>query len=89
MWELPGGRAHESPPAVAGMHMNKKTAADNAREAARRAEAGFAGAKPGFGKRGLSPVGGDPDYDADFVAKARAATGIFFIPPEIIVKFPP
>ena len=75
LWELLGGRAHESLPAVASMHMNKKTAADNAREIARHVEAGFAGAKLGFGKKGLSPVGGDPDYDSDFVAEVRAAIG--------------
>lgn len=75
LWELLGGKAHESLPAIASMHMNKKTPADNAREIARHVDAGFVGAKLGFGKKGLSPVGGDPDYDADFVAEVRAAIG--------------
>lgn len=75
LWKLLGGRAHDSLPAIASMHMNKATSTDNAREVARHVEAGFAGAKLGFGKKGLSPVGGDPDYDADFVAEVRVAIG--------------
>lgn len=75
LWALLGGRARDSLPVIASMHMNRETPADNAREVARHVEAGFAGAKLGFGKKGLSPVGGDPDYDADFVAEVRAAIG--------------
>ena len=75
LWKLLGGRARDSLPAIASMHMNKATSADNAREVARQVESGFAGAKLGFGKKGLSPVGGDPDYDADFVAEVRATIG--------------
>ncbi|MDD9855099.1 MAG: mandelate racemase/muconate lactonizing enzyme family protein [Gammaproteobacteria bacterium] len=75
LWRLLGGRAHDSLPAIASMHMNRETPADNAREVARHVGAGFAGAKLGFGKKGLSPVGGDPDYDADFVAEVRSAIG--------------
>lgn len=75
LWALAGERAHDSLPVIASMHMNKKTPAENADEIARHIKAGFAGAKLGFGKKGLSPVGGDADYDADFVAEVRAAVG--------------
>lgn len=75
LWRLLGKRTHDSLPVIASMHMNKKTPADNAREVARHVQQGFTGAKLGFAKKGLSPVGGNADYDSDFVAEVRAAIG--------------
>ncbi len=75
LWRLFGGRAHEALPAIASMHVNRATIEEGAAEVAGHIERGFRGAKLGFGKRGLSRVGRDPDHDVAFVEAVRSAIG--------------
>ena len=73
--EMLGGCAHERLPANASCHVNKEGIAACVDEAVGFFEAGFRSAKFGFGKKGLSNIGGDPDRDVAFVAALREALG--------------
>lgn len=75
LWRLFGGRAHEALPTIASMHVNRATIEEGAAEVAGHIGRGFKGAKLGFGKRGLSRVGQDPDHDVDYVRAVRQAAG--------------
>ncbi|WP_342237411.1 mandelate racemase/muconate lactonizing enzyme family protein [Inquilinus sp. OTU3971] len=75
LWRLFGGRVHEALPAIASMHVNRATIEEGAAEVAGHIGRGFKGAKLGFGKRGLSRVGRDPDHDVDYVRAVRQAAG--------------
>lgn len=80
--DLLGGKQHEALPAYSSSHVNRATRAECVAEIVGFKEAGFAGAKLGFGKRGLSNIGQDPDNDVAFVRELREALGDEF---EIIV----
>ncbi|MEO8882869.1 MAG: mandelate racemase/muconate lactonizing enzyme family protein [Devosia sp.] len=80
--ELFGGIRHKAMPAYASCHANRPTMAENVAMVVGFKEAGFRGVKLGFGKRGHSPIGRDPDGDVAFVGELRAALGADF---EIIV----
>lgn len=75
LWRLLGGRSHERLPACSCLHVNKETIEENVAEIAGHIENGFRATKLGFGKKGKSRVGGDPDYDVEFVRQVRAAIG--------------
>jgi L-alanine-DL-glutamate epimerase-like enolase superfamily enzyme len=80
--DLLGGAQHDALPAYAANHVNKATVAENIDEVVGFRDQGFKGCKLGFGKRGLSNIGRDPDGDVAFVRDLRAAVGNAF---EIIV----
>ncbi|KKB11049.1 hypothetical protein VE25_14800 [Devosia geojensis] len=73
--DLLGGKVHESLPAYVANHVNKATREENIAEVVGFKQQGYAGCKLGFGKRGLSDIGRDPDNDVAFVAELRAAVG--------------
>lgn len=75
LWRLLGGRVHETLPVIASMHVNRATIEEGAAEVAGHIGRGFRGAKMGFGKRGLSKVGRDPDHDVAYVRAVREACG--------------
>lgn len=78
VYELLGGKKHDSLPAYACNHVNKATRDLNVAEVVGFKEQGFSGCKLGFAKRGLSDIGKDPDNDVAFVAALRAALGDAF-----------
>ncbi|MGN6486399.1 MAG: mandelate racemase/muconate lactonizing enzyme family protein [Devosia sp.] len=80
--DLLGGKRHDTLPAYSSSHVNRATRAECVAEIVGFKEAGFAGAKLGFGKRGLSNIGQDPNNDVAFVRELREALGDEF---EIIV----
>jgi L-alanine-DL-glutamate epimerase-like enolase superfamily enzyme len=82
LYELFGGARHEALPAYACNHVNKATNQANIDEVVGFKAQGFKGCKLGFGKRGLSNIGKDPENDVAFVRDVRAAVGPEF---EIIV----
>lgn len=82
LYELLGGRRHETLPAYSSSHVNRATRTECVDEVVGFKAAGFVGAKLGFGKRGLSNIGQDPDNDVAFVRELRAALGADF---EIII----
>lgn len=82
LYELLGGKARESLPAYSSSHVNKATRALCVEEVVGFKAEGYRGAKLGFGKRGLSNIGQDPDNDVAFVRELREALGDDF---EIIV----
>lgn len=76
IYELLGGKVHESLPAYACNHVNKATRELNVAEVVMFKEQGFVGDKLGFAKRGLSDIGkAGPNADVAFVAALRAAVG--------------
>lgn len=82
LYELFGGKRHESLPAYAANHVNKATLEENVAEVVDFHRQGYRGVKLGFGKRGLSDVGRNPEGDVHFVRALREALGPDF---EIIV----
>jgi len=76
------GTRHEALPAYAANHVNKATLRENVDEVVEFKRRGFRGCKLGFGKKGLSTIGRDPDGDFEFVRALREAVGADF---EIIV----
>ena len=82
LYELLGGKMHDSLPAYASCHVNKASRALNVEAVVAFKEEGFAGVKLGFGKRGFSDIGKDPANDITFVRELRQAVGADF---EIIV----
>ncbi|HTN61484.1 MAG TPA: mandelate racemase/muconate lactonizing enzyme family protein [Devosia sp.] len=76
IYELLGGKRHDSLPAYACNHVNKATRELNVAEVVAFKEQGFTGGKLGFAKRGLSDIGkAGPENDIAFVAALRAALG--------------
>jgi len=80
--DLFGGVRHQTLPAYAANHVNKATNEENIAEVVGYRDAGFKGCKLGFGKKGLSNIGRDPENDVAFVRDLRRAVGPDF---EIIV----
>lgn len=72
---LLGGLKRERLPANASAHVNKKGEAACVEEVEGFFAAAFRSVKLGFGKNGLSGIGGDPDRDVHFVAALRSALG--------------
>ena len=72
---LLGGLKHQRLPANASAHVNKKGIAACVDEVAGFFEAGFRSTKLGFGKKGESGIGGDPDRDVNFVRELRRGLG--------------
>lgn len=72
---LLGGAAHESLPAFACNHVNKATLEENVAEVVGFRDEGYPGCKLGFGKRGRSDIGQDPETDIAFVRALREAVG--------------
>ena len=72
---LLGGLAQERLPANASTHVNKDGIPACVAEVEGFFAAGFRSTKLGFGKKGLSKIGGDPDRDVAFVAALRGALG--------------
>ncbi len=76
LYDLLGGKRHESLPAYACNHVNKATRELNVAEVVAFKEQGFVGGKLGFAKRGLSDIGkAGPDNDVAFIAALREAVG--------------
>ncbi|ROT96324.1 mandelate racemase/muconate lactonizing enzyme family protein [Histidinibacterium lentulum] len=73
--ELLGGLRHEKLLANASTHVNKDGIPACVAEVESFFEAGFRSTKLGFGKKGLSNIGGDPDRDVSFVKALREALG--------------
>src|SRR6185437_13605797 len=65
--DLFGGVRHQTLPAYAANHVNKATNEENIAEVVGYRDAGFKGCKLGFGKKGLSNIGRDPENDVAFV----------------------
>ena len=82
LYQLFGGKHHESLPACAANHVNKATLEENVAEVVDFQRQGYRACKLGFGKRGLSDVGRNPEGDIRFIRELRAALGPDF---EIIV----
>ncbi|HWJ75469.1 MAG TPA: mandelate racemase/muconate lactonizing enzyme family protein [Kaistia sp.] len=82
LYALLGGKVHDSLPAYASCHVNKVTRAANVEAVVEYQQAGFVGVKLGFGKRGFSDIGQNPENDIAFVRELREAVGPDF---EIIV----
>ena len=80
--DLFGGVRHQTLPAYAANHVNKATNEENIAEVVGYRDAGFKGCKLGFGKKGLSNIGRDPENDVAFIRDLRRAVGPDF---EIIV----
>lgn len=70
-----GGAVHDSLPANASCHVNKATLEACVDEVHSYFERGFGSVKLGLGKRGLSPIGQDPDRAVEFVAMLRERLG--------------
>ena len=75
LYTLLGGRLQPALPALASMHVNRATFEEGAEEVAAHIRSGFRGAKLGFGKRGLSRVGPDPEHDLEYLRAVRTACG--------------
>lgn len=76
VYELLGGKHHDSLPAYACNHVNKATREENVAEVVGFRDQGFPGCKLGFAKRGLSDIGkAGPENDIAFVAALRDAVG--------------
>jgi len=75
LYAMLGGKAVDALPAIASMHVNKPTMEEDVAEVVGNIEAGYQGAKLGFGKKGPSKAGEDPDYDIEFVAAVRNGMG--------------
>ena len=76
VYDLLGGKHHDSLPAYACNHVNKATRELNVAEVVGFKEQGFPGCKLGFAKRGLSDIGkAGPENDVAFVRELRAALG--------------
>ena len=75
LYELLGGRQHESLKAIASCHVNKATLQACVAEVEGFFSNGFEGVKLGFAKKGLSRVGFDPEEDVAFVRQLRQALG--------------
>lgn len=82
LYQLFGGRHHDSLPACAANHVNKATLEENVAEVVDFQRQGYSAVKLGFGKRGLSDIGRNPEGDIRFVRALREALGPDF---EIIV----
>lgn len=75
LYKLLGGRLIDKLPAIAAIHVNQPTVEDTIKDLQKYAENGFQGTKLGFGKKGLSKVGKDPNYDVYFIQRLREALG--------------
>lgn len=72
---LLGGTVHDSLPATASCHVNKATLAECVAEVETYFDRGFRSVKLGLGKKGLSPIGQDPEQVVRFIAMLRRALG--------------
>ena len=79
---LLGGIKKDRLPACASAHVNKTTERERVDEVAGFFAAGYQSCKLGFGKRGASDIGDDPDKVVGFVAALRRELGDG---PEILV----
>lgn len=70
-----GGAVREALPANASCHVNKATLAECVAEVEGYFARGFRSVKLGLGKKGLSPIGQDPDQVVLFVSMLRSALG--------------
>ena len=75
LYRLFGGLRHERLPACTSCHVNKGSEAERIAEVAGFFAAGFRSVKLGFGKKGLSDIGDDPDRIVGFVAALRRELG--------------
>lgn len=75
LYELLGGRHHDTLPAYASSHVNRATRALCVEEIVGFRDQGYAGVKFGLGKRGLSKIGDDPNEIVAFVAELRRELG--------------
>lgn len=75
LFELFGGAVHDALPANASCHVNKATLEDCVEEVEGYFERGFNSVKLGLGKKGLSPIGQDPDMVVRFVRMLRETLG--------------
>ncbi len=75
LFELFGGAVHEALPANASCHVNKATLEACVGEVVSYFERGFRSVKLGLGKKGLSPIGQDPEQVVRFVSMLRDALG--------------
>lgn len=75
LYDLLGGRRHDTLPAYASSHVNRATRALCVEEIVGFRDQGYAGVKFGLGKRGLSKIGDDPDEIVTFVADLRRELG--------------
>ena len=75
IYALLGGLKQERLLANASSHVNKKGEAACVAEVEGFFAAGFSSTKLGFGKKGESNIGGDPDRDVHFIQSLRAALG--------------
>lgn len=75
LYALLGGLKHKRLLANASSHVNKKGQAACVAEVVGFFEAGFRSTKLGFGKKGESGIGDDPDTDVAFIAALRGALG--------------
>lgn len=82
LYELLGGKVHDSLPAYSSSHVNKATRTLCVDEVVGYQAEGYSGAKLGFAKRGQSNIGQDPSNDVAFVRELREALGEDF---EIII----
>jgi L-alanine-DL-glutamate epimerase-like enolase superfamily enzyme len=75
LYDLLGGRRHDTLPAYASSHVNRATRALCVEEIVGFRDQGYAGVKFGLGKRGLSKIGDDPNEIVAFVADLRRELG--------------
>lgn len=75
LFELFGGAVHDALPANASCHVNKPTLEACVEEVQSYFSRGFRSVKLGLGKKGLSPIGQDPEEVIRFVTMLREALG--------------
>lgn len=75
LYQLFGGLKHDRLPVCASCHVNKRSEAERVAEVVGFFAAGFKSTKLGFGKKGLSDIGTDPDRIVGFVAAVRRELG--------------
>ncbi|WP_274631120.1 mandelate racemase/muconate lactonizing enzyme family protein [Arvimicrobium flavum] len=75
LFELFGGAAHDALPANASCHVNKATLDACVEEVQSYFARGFRSVKLGLGKKGLSPIGQDPEQVVRFVGMLRDTLG--------------
>ena len=75
LYQMLGGRHHDTLPAYASSHVNRATRALCVEEIVGFRDQGYSGVKFGLGKRGLSKIGDSPDEIVAFVADLRRELG--------------